>query len=357
LDILAHKGSADKIIFKDVRELNKITRTNYAELRKDLGLHIRPLIIASDYEYGFEGVGSTFTLYNEDGSTEKTSPPPPSYEMFKSLSHVTLGISSIIGPYFKCPHAAGWESKLRQFGQKIEVTITNFATSGLEENIVKFVTDMLNITKEYIDNCFKNQSVDCDSFKLYTRKILPFIHKSMANAARIQVEADMPQLLRWKVKLGEKWKELYVVIPTVWPVAGDSPRERMLALILPTPETQIIKTMNQSSEQELFDTLGRVVGDRAIAALVFGSASELSRDSQIALSTPRDLVSSACCDAIINYLKHNPEKFELIKAHLATEAKEILTKFERGELSVGKEYYIQPLNISGLISSLKNIKN
>jgi len=354
---LAHKGSIDQISFKDVRELNKLTRTNYADLRKDLGLHIRPIIIASDYEYGFEGVGSTFTLYNEDGSTEKTVPPPPSYEMFKSLSHVTLGICSIISPYFKCPSAAGWENKLRNFGQKIDATINNFIASGLEEKVVKYVTEMLNISKEYIDNCIKNQSVDSDSFKLYSHKIIPHIHKSMANAARIQVEADIPQLLRWHDKLGEKWKDLYVVIPTVWPVSGDNPRERMLALILPNPETQIIKTMNQSSEQDLFDTLGRVVGDRAIAALVFGSASDLSRDSQLALSTPRDLVSSACCDAIVNYLRQNPEKFESFKTNLTTEAKEMLVKFERGELNVGKEYYSKPLNFNALIeSSCSNIE-
>ena len=49
------------------RELNQHGRAEYANFIHQVGRNIYPLIIASDHEPEFSGVGSTFTLYLEDG--------------------------------------------------------------------------------------------------------------------------------------------------------------------------------------------------------------------------------------------------------------------------------------------------
>ena len=69
----------------------------------NVGRNIFPVIIASDNDQGYEGNGSMFTLYLKDGSIRKTSSPPAEYEIYKSLAHIPLGISSIISPFFGSP--------------------------------------------------------------------------------------------------------------------------------------------------------------------------------------------------------------------------------------------------------------
>jgi tRNA(Arg) A34 adenosine deaminase TadA len=320
---VAHRGTPTANLVKDIKELNTLVRTHYAKFITDVGLHLRPVIIASDYEPAFQGVGGTFKLFLEDGSVEHMTPAPASYQILKSLCHVTLGISSVVLPYLESPHAQGWQMGLASIGKQIDVIHANLKMEGLslDAEVTSFIKEMLEVTNDYVKETLKNGFVDADAFHSYTTRVGPYIRKGMANAGRVQVEADLPALMEWKKKLGDKWKDVYVIIPTVWPVAGDNPRERMLSFLLPNPSLQIVKVQNQSSEADLFTTLGRVIGDRSVAAMVFGSDNEFGRDSQLALSTPRDLVSSACADAMVNYLhKCPPDELASIIADLSPEA-------------------------------------
>jgi tRNA(Arg) A34 adenosine deaminase TadA len=320
---LAHRGTPTSNVVKDIRELNTLVRTHYAKFISDVGMHLRPVIIASDYEPSFQGVGGTFKLFLEDGSVEHITPAPASYQILKSLCHVTLGISSIVLPYLESPHSQGWQTALGSIGRQIDLITSNLGADGitLSSEVVQFIQDMLKVTNDYVKETLKNQFIDADAFHKYSKTVLPYVRQAVSNAGRVQVEADLPALMAWKKKLGDKWKDLYVIIPTVWPVSGDNPRERMLAFLLPNPSIQIVKVQNQSSEADLFTTLGRVVGDRSVAAMVFGAENEFSRDSQLALSTPRDLVSSACAEAMMNYLHTcRPDELDTITSDLSPEA-------------------------------------
>lgn len=66
-DIVAYRGDADKHLQICARQLNSFMRGEYKGFIYNVGRNIYPLIIASDFEPGYEGVGSSFTLYLRDG--------------------------------------------------------------------------------------------------------------------------------------------------------------------------------------------------------------------------------------------------------------------------------------------------
>lgn len=305
-----------KAFARSMRELNSRTRGHYARFISDLGRHIRPVLIASDYEPGFEGVGSTFTLLRRDGTMERLAPCPVEYEVYKAASHLVLGISSVVSPYFRAPQAAGWQEHLRGFLGGVETAKQNLAAAGLPADATAHLQQLLAIVENYCRGCIERGSVDVDSFQAFTAEAMPFVHGNMANAARIQAHADLNTLLELKARMGDEWRDLYFVIPTVWPVAGDNPRERMLAMLMDPDRvsSRIVKMEGKSGMDDILTTLGRVIGDRAVASLVFGDATEYTRDSKLALSTQRDLVSSGCVDAMLEYITENTDKVETLLA-------------------------------------------
>lgn len=314
--VVAHRGDPLQAFARSMRELNKRTRGHYAQFISDLGRHIRPVVIASDYEPGFEGVGSTFTLLRRDGTMERLAPCPVEYEIYKAASHLVLGISSVVSPYFRAPEASGWQEHLRGFLRGVETAKHNVAAAGLPADATAHLQQLFDIVEAYCSGCIERGSVDVDSFQAFTAKAMPFVHGNMANAARIQAHADLDALLQLKARLGDEWRDLYFVIPTVWPVAGDNPRERMLAMLMDSDRvsSRIVKMEGKSGMDDILTTLGRVIGDRAVASLVFGDSTKFTRDSKLALSTPRDLVSSGCVDAMLEYMTEKTDKVEAILA-------------------------------------------
>lgn len=67
VDVVAYREDANKHLQLCARQLNGFMRENYKGFIYNVGRNIYPLILASDYEPGFEGVGSTFTLFLRDG--------------------------------------------------------------------------------------------------------------------------------------------------------------------------------------------------------------------------------------------------------------------------------------------------
>mmetsp|Transcript_900 Transcript_900/g.1944 ORF Transcript_900/g.1944 Transcript_900/m.1944 type:complete len:194 (+) Transcript_900:38-619(+) len=76
-------------------------RSHYKDFIHQVGRNVFPLIIASDHEVdGYSGVGSTLTLYRDDGSIETRSPCLGSYyELYKTASHFFMALAVEIGPY------------------------------------------------------------------------------------------------------------------------------------------------------------------------------------------------------------------------------------------------------------------
>jgi hypothetical protein len=275
----------------------------------DIGRNIYPLIIASDNEPGLQGVGSTFTLFRRDGTTERIVPCPPEYEIYKGLSHMSLGLFTFVSPFFKTPKGnPGWKTGLDGYHTKVKTALTAAkdlqdraqSDSSLSGELIAHVMGMLECVSRYIQSCFDTNSVTVEGYRAFTKEFLPMIEVSVANATRLQCESALPALRRWKAELGDQWRDVYVLVPTVWPVGDYNPRTQLFEKLLDPDRvaTHIICCEGAADAEEARTTLGRVVGDRTVAHLVFGKDTPNARALVCALSSRRDLVSSHFEDAL-----------------------------------------------------------
>ena len=296
LEPVAHAGDKTQGYFTSLRDVHLLMRKNYLENIYQVGRNIFPLIIASDNEPGFEGVGASYTLYLEDGTSERIVPVSREYEMHKCLSHIPLGIFAIIAPYFNNPQSQEWINPLQRFQSMVEAAQQALNNASLDTKTINHNKAMLTLAAEYLSACLAKKNANHNDFIIFSEQIFPFIEESTFNAARLQVQDTIPELLKWKQKLGKKWRDLYVVIPTVWPVSGRNPRQQIFEKIMDQEriKTHIIMLEGVKNKDEALTSLGRIVADRTVARLVFGTRTATSRSMVCALSTPRDIVSDAC---------------------------------------------------------------
>jgi len=172
------------------------------------------------------------------------------------------------------------------------------------EDIISFMSECLDTSKIDFQ---KWDSLNNDNF---SRMML-----SMDTAAQSQADANVAALLKWKKSLGPVlWREMYVVIPTVWAVNTHNPRQELFRHLLDEDrvDTHIIMSEYPRSPQEARTLLGRIVGDRAIGRMVFGNTSHKKRLKTVALSTGVDALQDEAVKNIHRaLLKHGckPRKF------------------------------------------------
>lgn len=313
IDISAYRGDPIQQYKLSLRDANSMMKENYAELIYQVGHNIYPLIIASDAEPGYEGVGSLYTLFLEDGTRKQVAPTSPEYEMYKDLAHMALGMYTIVAPYFNSPISNNWYEKMKKYQRVIHDSLfalrqSNY-TSNHFINCTKPLTradhiTMLSLANDYIKSCFDNGKVDLESYQNFARNYSSYAIQSLNCASQLQVNAAFPLIAKWKEELGaEKWRDLYVLIPVIWPVARRNPRQQIFENLMDQDriKTHILKTEGAKTYEDSRLILGRVVGDRLMAELVFGTANINRTELNLALSTRRDLVSTACDNAIAIY--------------------------------------------------------
>lgn len=292
---IATKGDAKHEFGLAVKQLNLDIRADYAKCIYDVGRSTFPLIIAQEMEPGLEGVGSTYTLYLKDGSMQRIVPVHPDYALYKGLSHMPLGIVSIISPFFNNPNSTAWEKPLEGFKNKLLGLLKSLSEKPLSDDPkYKSLGQMIQMSISFIDECLKTHKATAESYEVYAEKIMVLIHEKIQQATELQSSATIKALEKWKAELGpEEWSKLYVVIPTAWQVSYKSPRQQILEAVMDPQNinTHVIVAQGLRDAEECRTLLGRVVYDRGVARLTFGSKTEQGRHASVALSSEKDLMA------------------------------------------------------------------
>jgi len=286
------------------RDLNILSRANYAIFIEKVGTNIYPLIIATDHEENYAGVGSTFTLFLEDGREFKMTPSMWSnYEIYKSISHSMLGLSVIIGPFLMNPSSTAWHQPLSNYLTQLQSTKLAIESSTDETLDKQTVLPILESVIQFCQQSLNIKTFLFDEWRVLNEQNFCGLKHSMELATEIQAECCIEELLKWKAMLGAQlWREMYVVIPTVWPVATNNPRLEIFRNLLDRDRisTHIIMSEYPRSTKEIRTLLGRVVGDRAIGRFVFGDQTHEQKMKVVGLSTGVDAVTD---DSIPNIMK------------------------------------------------------
>lgn len=301
-DVVTHRKDVNKEVQFAFRDLNRFNRGHYADFIKSCGRNIFPLIIATDHDqFGHSGVGTTFTLYLEDGSEQKIVPALHSnYEIYKCISHTFLGIMAILSPHFKNPASHVWRGPLSDLQEKLEGALSAVKNSTNPTLKKELLQRLLDNCLAYISKCFEEESFTFEGYVQFNKDNLWNLKECFIEATKIQAEKNIEALLKWKAMLGpELWRKVYVIIPTVFPVATNNPRIELFRNLLDEDKihTNIIASEYPRNPEECRTLLGRVVGDRGLARFVFGFETHEAALKTVALSTGIDAVSD---DAIPN---------------------------------------------------------
>ena len=350
---IATRGDHLQEIKHAARSTNKLIRSNYSTFIYDVGRNVYPLIIFTDYEENaLSGVGSTLTLYRKDGSVTQVSPALSSlYEVYKSCSHIFMGLSIEIGPYLENAsytsdsgmiEDAPWRSSLTKFvhqvrvfrqslinAAKVEASLVDDSNLTIQEEkkedeaissdvsnngglppleMRECMNEMLSSVINYCEDCLSTGVLDTSKWEQLNQENFPCIKQCMTAATKAQAEACVRQLISWRDMLGpSEWRELYCVIPTVWAVGAENPRKTMMRQLMDKDriDTHIITSEYPRNHAEARTLLGRVVADRAIGRLVFGDETKEQRIKTMGLSSEVDVVQDDSLLAIWEAIKSN----------------------------------------------------
>src|SRR3990167_2194788 len=283
-----------------MRTLNGRIRDQYAQIIYKVGRNIFPLIIAIENEQDNSGICGTYILFTADGKVEYIRPVEKAYEYYKSVSHMPLGILSIIASYFNKPGDTSWIPLLQSLLIDIQNVLTNLNQSELNPESMARVRQMLDLTILYIKECLQTGNLSQEKFRLYSEEIMKAININIKDAATMQVAAVQKALLEIKERLGESWSELFVVIPTIWAVSQDNPREQIFRSLMDpkTVNTRLIIAEGIRTVEDARTLIGRIVYDRYAARTIFGTATAENRRNTMALATPIDLMGNATAAAL-----------------------------------------------------------
>ncbi|MGD9852867.1 MAG: hypothetical protein AB7T38_16570 [Nitrospirales bacterium] len=296
-----------KQTYEAMRNMDWFRKNNYQNFIRNVGQSIYPVIIASDYEPGKEGVGSTYYLYRRDRPVESVTPTSVRYEMEKILAHIPMGVFILISPYFDnvANRPEGWKEPLIEYKKHVETIKGLLGKSDIGQATSIRVMKMLDMVNEYLGDCIENGSGDEKSYRAFAHQIIPFVAEAMKSAVELQVQAGLSAMSQWKKELGpQEWDKLHVLIPVVWPVAVGNPRRQIFEHLM-TPErakTNIFE-VHTGSHDEARTTLGRIKGDSVMAGLTFDKNTHFGMGSYLRLSSPTDLVQGATKEELKKYPK------------------------------------------------------
>ena len=129
----------------------------------------------------------------------------------------------------------------------------------------------------------------------------------MILATQTQADANVEAILKWKNMMGPKlWREVFVLIPTVWPVGAGNPRSELFRNLLDKDRvnTHIIMSEFPRNIEECRTLVGRVVGDRGIGRFVFGNTTCEQQMKTVGLSTGIDVVTDDAIPALHTALEN-----------------------------------------------------
>ena len=286
-------GSLEQQSFQYIKDLDAAMRSNYATNIVNIGQNIYPLLYV---ESTFDG--GRYTLLTDKDTRFVHQNVGQIYDVMKAISHIPLGIFSIISGYEEYSKEGQWVPALRAYKQyivNVQKTKNNIISLGHEDKI--WTDAMLMSSLDFVEAITKSTNFTFDEFATYARGLGDAIYYCQNRAAKNQVEVMEGVLKGWKEMVGEdKWKKLYVIIGAVWTLTQENAHELIIKSLMDEDvrETHVVVSEAVPDLETAQALMGRIVGDRVMAELVFDwEAIPAFAQDIYSLSTRRDLLSQA----------------------------------------------------------------
>lgn len=276
-----------------ILDIDAAMRANYATNIVNIGQAIYPIIYA---ESTFDG--GRYTLVVDEHTSYVAQNVAPIYDQTKAIAHIPLGIFSIMSAYTDYSAFGQWKPALQAYHDKVVAVRDSFASLDIKDSdVTQACESILKISIAFMEGLLKGTTTfSFVLFQNYAHSLNYNIGILQTAAAKNQIEVMSKVLTGWKAMLGDKWDKLYVVVSAIWTLSQESAHELIIKSFMKPAlrETNVIVSEAVGTLELARTLLGRIIGDRIMAALVFdvNLGKDFAEDIY-SLSTRRDLLSQA----------------------------------------------------------------
>ncbi|RSS57365.1 twin-arginine translocation signal domain-containing protein [Streptomyces sp. WAC01280] len=298
--------------------VNSGMRSHYAALKSDLIAQLSPVLVVQN-----DARGGKFTLVH-DGTQESLHPVGEVFELAKSVSHVPLGVFSIIAPHLsdRVPNVPGadridphdlamvaykdtattdWITPLRQYADTLAAARRQLDQAGIPPELVVSCARVLDGALSFIEVSTTARSFDIRSFEDFSHSVYAAIRTNMRYAAEAQIAGVQGLLRKWRARIGEEaWQDLYTVVLSQWATSALNQNSIIIRPCM-NPAKVATHLIDLPAAEPLsdpvfvaLDNLARIVQDNIAAELVFPS----DRAAADALKGPQDLLADEILDQL-----------------------------------------------------------
>lgn len=275
-----------------VRDIDSAMRANYSINLQRMSENIYPILYA---ESTFDGGRYTFVVDADTSYGHENV--NPIYDQTKAISHIPLGIFSIISAYAAYPALKQWVAPLQAYADQLMKVRDNLGVLEMPEPYKTGCLGILIKSLKYISDIIAAGTFTLEEFSNYSRSLASLIANNQDMAAREQFTTMSAVLADWKSKVGQVvWDKMFVVVSAIWTLSVESAHELIIKSAMKEEFRQsnvfVSEAVPTLSDARIL--LARVVGDRVMAELVFNPAgTDIEKQNIASLSTRRDLLSKA----------------------------------------------------------------
>ncbi|MFK7984730.1 MAG: hypothetical protein AB8I08_01785 [Sandaracinaceae bacterium] len=299
---------------------NSHMRVNYKGLKDRVQTRLDPLVVVAN---GPEG--GTYWLIQNGSVIEMTTPIDVIFQLAKSVAHIPLGTFSILAPYlpkslpdhhrtagdidphdlsmvaFERPSSTAWVQPLKEWGDQIRLTEESLEHAALPAELLRSSANICDAAGKFIEKTIESGSFTMSTFEGFTGALFDDISTNMHWAAKYQIEAVTELMGRWKTRLGSKWRDLYVLVYSMWTTSVLNQNTIIIRHFLDADrvDTHLIDIIADQLPVDdpvgvATENLARIVQDNIASEMVFPT----SQTTADALEGKEDLLSQQILDIL-----------------------------------------------------------
>ena len=224
----------------------------------------------------FSGSGGNFTLYRPGFAPLEAPPVPMVYQLLKSVSHSTMALAQVVGPYIDNPKDRSWRAPMLAFRSRMQSALEGLNATDMPVAWRENNQAILQANIAFMDACLKHGDVSYAALKAFSTTQAPFLAKNVAWAAQTQVAHWMKVLDEWKGLLGKDWDKTYGASNTIYVARQNNVIFSVLAQYFGAQAINdrllLIETMGfTTTKADMLQSLTRIIADRSIGKLFFGN--------------------------------------------------------------------------------------
>ena len=224
----------------------------------------------------FSGAGGDLILYRPNMAALRAPSVPIVYQVLKSVSHSSMALFQIVGPYLDNPADQSWRALMEIDRVHTQLALQALTRIDMDPSWRDNVRTVLSNNLAFIDGSLARNVIAYDELNAFAKKQAPLLAKNVAWAAQTQVGHWMSVVEQWKQLLGADWEKTYGVSNSLYVTRQNNllfsvlaqyfARDAMNARLMLFETTEFTTT-----PEAMLTLLARVVADRSVGAAFFGN--------------------------------------------------------------------------------------